>query len=160
MVVNKQALHSFNMNKKIWKMYFEKLLPKLVTDRNDGNYTLTAICDLNCLQSLSKRVHYGKFVAEAKFRESREEYETAIKAKDEYRLMDLLTNQLVEKKVKRRVNMKVENFGKDVNVEDGGGVNKEPSFKIVPGLVVELYEEQIIPWTKEVEIEYLLRRLD
>lgn len=35
---------------------------------------------LLCLQSLSKRIHYGKFVAEAKFRASPVLYEAAIRA--------------------------------------------------------------------------------
>jgi chorismate mutase len=33
------------------------------------------------LQALSKRIHYGKFVAEAKFRESPKLFEDAIRAK-------------------------------------------------------------------------------
>ena len=33
------------------------------------------------MQALSRRIHYGKLVAEVKFRESPEEYEPAIRAK-------------------------------------------------------------------------------
>ncbi|CAL5409661.1 unnamed protein product [Camellia sinensis] len=33
-----------------------------------------------CLQALSKRIHYGKFVVEAKFRASPDAYEAAIRA--------------------------------------------------------------------------------
>lgn len=35
---------------------------------DDGNYGSAATLDVLCLQALSKRIHYGKFVAEAKFR--------------------------------------------------------------------------------------------
>lgn len=35
---------------------------------DDGNYGSAATIDVLCLQALSKRIHYGKFVAEAKFR--------------------------------------------------------------------------------------------
>ena len=38
----------------------------------------TFICMIS-LQILSKRIHYGKFVAEAKFRENPSTYETAIR---------------------------------------------------------------------------------
>lgn len=38
------------------------------------------------LQALSKRIHYGKFVAEAKYLESHELYEPAIKAKVTFHL--------------------------------------------------------------------------
>lgn len=36
------------------------------------------------LQVLSKRIHYGKFVAEAKFQASPDDYEAAIKAQVKY----------------------------------------------------------------------------
>lgn len=39
-------------------------------------YVNVFICDL---QALSKRIHYGKFVAESKFRASPADYEAAIK---------------------------------------------------------------------------------
>jgi chorismate mutase len=35
---------------------------------DDFNHRSAATLDVLCLQALSKRVHYGKFVAEAKFR--------------------------------------------------------------------------------------------
>jgi hypothetical protein len=35
---------------------------------DDGNYGSAATLDVLCLAALSKRIHYGKFVAEAKFR--------------------------------------------------------------------------------------------
>lgn len=35
---------------------------------DDGNYGSAATLDVLALQALSKRIHYGKFVAEAKFR--------------------------------------------------------------------------------------------
>lgn len=50
-------------------------------------------------QALSKRVHYGKFVAEAKFLASREEYGRLIRQRDAEGIMRLLTNEAVEKEV-------------------------------------------------------------
>lgn len=35
---------------------------------DDGNYGSSAMYDVFCLQALSRRIHFGKFVAEAKFR--------------------------------------------------------------------------------------------
>jgi chorismate mutase len=51
------------------------------------------------MQALSKRIHYGKFVAEAKFREKTEQYTQLIKAQDADGIMELLTDKAVEKKV-------------------------------------------------------------
>ena len=51
------------------------------------------------MQALSKRIHYGKFVAEAKFLAKREEYSSLIRARDADGLMRLLTDESVEAKV-------------------------------------------------------------
>lgn len=53
------------------------------------------------VQALSKRIHYGKFVAEAKFLANREEYSRLIRAQDADGLMRLLTDEGVEAKVRR-----------------------------------------------------------
>jgi len=53
----------------------EKILPMICEDADDKReYGSTANCDLNALQAISKRIHYGKFVAEAKFQAQPEEY--------------------------------------------------------------------------------------
>ncbi|KAG8077048.1 hypothetical protein GUJ93_ZPchr0006g42336 [Zizania palustris] len=66
--------------KQIWDVYFDDLLPRLVSKGSDGNCGSSACCDTIILQALSKRIHYGNFVAEAKFRESPDMYSAAIKA--------------------------------------------------------------------------------
>ena len=50
-------------------------------------------------QALSKRIHYGKFVAEAKFLANTEEYSSLIRQQDADGLMRLLTDEAVEAKV-------------------------------------------------------------
>lgn len=51
-------------------------------------------------QALSKRIHYGKFVAEAKFLAQRDEYSSLIRQHDADGLMQLLTDEAVETKVR------------------------------------------------------------
>ncbi|PHT91913.1 Chorismate mutase 1, chloroplastic [Capsicum annuum] len=160
---------SININVTIWEMYFKKLLPRLVKEGNDNNYGSTAVCDTLCLQALSKRIHYGKFVAEAKFRASPDVYEAAIKAKaiyflilpifDRNGLMDLLTYPTVEEAIKRRVEMKTRTYGQELNRNGPENVG-DPVYKIKPSLVAELYGDWIMPLTKEVQVQYLLKRLD
>ncbi|TYH91165.1 hypothetical protein ES332_A13G098000v1 [Gossypium tomentosum] len=138
-----------------------KLLPRLVKAGDDGNCGSTAVCDTMCLQALSKRIHYGKFVAEAKFRESPKTYEDAIRAKDRSRLMELLTYETVETAVKKRVDMKTKTYGQELNFQlNGVAAVPDPVYKIEPSLVADLYGDWIMPLTKEVQVEYLLRRLD
>ena len=50
-------------------------------------------------QALSKRIHYGKFVAEAKFRSQPATYAPLIKVGDAEGIMDALTDRAVELKV-------------------------------------------------------------
>ncbi|WMV17383.1 hypothetical protein MTR67_010768 [Solanum verrucosum] len=109
-------------------------------------------------QTLSKRIHYGKFVAEAKFRASPDVYKAAIKAQDRNGLMDLLTYPTVEEAIKNRVEMKTKTYGQELN--NGPENVGDPVYKIKPSLVAELYGDWIMPLTKEVQVEYLLRRLD
>ncbi|KAF3516663.1 hypothetical protein DY000_02062841 [Brassica cretica] len=109
---------------------------------------------------LSKRIHYGKFVAEAKFREDPATYETAIREQDRTQLLGLLTYETVEEVIKKRVEVKARIFGQDITVNDPETGAADPSYKINPSLVAKLYGEGIMPLTKEVQIEYLLRRLD
>ncbi|KAL8199424.1 hypothetical protein R6Q57_012992 [Mikania cordata] len=153
------GVHDININHKIWDIYFKDLLPRLVKEGNDGNCESAATCDSNCLQALSKRIHYGKFVAEAKFRASPVDYEAAIKAQDREKLMNLLTYPAVEDAIKSRVKTKTKTFGQLVHVgfvEDVTG----PVYKIEPSLVADVYGEWIMPLTKEAQVDYLLRRLD
>ncbi|KAL5741320.1 hypothetical protein ACOSP7_028052 [Xanthoceras sorbifolium] len=147
-----------NINDKVWDMYFRDLIPRLVEEGDDGNCGSTAVCDTICLQALSKRIHYGKFVAEAKFQADPDTYEAAIRAQDRDRLMSLLTYQKVEEAIKQRVEMKARTYGQEVTVNVEG--KADPVYKINPVLVADLYGNRIMPLTKEVQVEYLLRRLD
>ncbi|XP_051117301.1 chorismate mutase 1, chloroplastic-like [Andrographis paniculata] len=154
------AADSINVNTQVWKMYFQNILPSLVRDGNDGNNASSAISDTVCLQVLSKRIHYGKFVAEAKFQSASEIYKQAIKAQDASKLLDLLTYPAVEAVVARRVEMKTRKFGEEVSADEYEGNNAEPVYKINPQFVAQIYLDWIMPLTKQVQVEYLLRRLD
>lgn len=149
---------SININKEIWKMYFDEVIPRLVKEGSDGNSGSSALCDTTCLQALSKRIHYGKFVAEAKFQESPEAYTPAIKAQDGDQLMQLLTYETVERAIEHRVETKAKIFGQEVNI--GAEAKGMPVYKIRPSLVAGLYSNRIMPLTKDVQVAYLLRRLD
>ncbi|KAK7309831.1 hypothetical protein RJT34_06886 [Clitoria ternatea] len=157
-----QVLHhnanSININKNIWGMYFKDLLPRLVKAGDDGNYGSASVCDTLCLQALSKRIHYGKFVAEAKFQDAPSVYEAAIKANDRKWLLELLTYETVEASVKKRVEMKAMTYGQVVRINEGDVAS--PVYKIKPSLIANLYGDWIMPLTKDVQVEYLLRRLE
>ncbi|KAF7095379.1 hypothetical protein CFC21_097561 [Triticum aestivum] len=156
---------SVNANDAIWGMYFSELLPLLANNGSeDGNYAVTAASDLACLQALSRRINYGRYVAEVKFRGDQQRYTDLIRSKDKDALMKLLTSEAQEDVVKRRVEKKAMVFGQDVTLdgptETGDDASSQSSFKVAPSVVYELYDRWVIPLTKQVEVEYLLHRLD
>ncbi|VAI86257.1 unnamed protein product [Triticum turgidum subsp. durum] len=115
-------------------------------------------------QALSRRINYGRYVAEVKFRGDQQRYTALIRSKDKDALMKLLTSEAQEDVVKRRVEKKAMVFGQDVTLngptETGDDTSSQSSFKVAPSVVYELYDRWVIPLTKQVEIEYLLHRLD
>jgi len=149
---------SIDYNPKIMQMYLHKVIPSITQPGDDNNYGSTCLLDVNLLQSLSKRIHYGKFVAEAKFLAQTEEYTKLIKAQDADGIMALLTDLPQEKRVIDRVRRKASVFGQDMDahIDDPDDI----ILKVNPSAVADLYKNHIMPLTKDVEVDYLLRRLE
>ncbi|KAK7749018.1 chorismate mutase aro7 [Cytospora paraplurivora] len=150
------------VNDKIKKFYIETFLPRVCPsfghgDRgaNQENYGSSATCDIAVLQALSRRIHFGKFVAESKFQSDKEGYTRMIKAGDREGIGASITNAAVEKQVLERLKLKAKTYGTDPSL----GVGVEQS-KINVDAVVAMYEDFVIPLTKEVEVEYLMQRLE
>ena len=72
-------------------------------------------------------------------------------------LMKLLTFESVEEAVKKRVAKKAMVFGQEVTLNND---DKKEKYKVDPSVVSRLYGDWIMPLTKLVQVEYLLRRLD
>lgn len=76
-------------------------------------------------------------------------------------LMKLLTFEKVEEMVKKRVENKTKVFGQEVSVSENEYDNDDSTYKVDPSIVsLLLYQEHVMPLTKHVQVEYLLRRLD
>ncbi|RGP75269.1 chorismate mutase [Fusarium sporotrichioides] len=155
--------NNVNVNDKIKQFYTEKFLPAVCPDfgreergESQENYGSTATCDIACLQALSRRIHFGKFVAESKFRSEQEKYIRLIKAEDREGIAESITNAAVEKQVLERLRLKALTYGKDPSIPDG----TEGAAKINVDAVVSMYKDFVIPLTKEVEVEYLMQRLE
>lgn len=149
-----------NVNEKLKEVYIRHILPATCTqfDREDRgerqeNYGSAATCDVACLQALSRRIHFGKFVAEAKFQKETERFVTLIKAEDREGIDDAITDAKVEKKVLERLRLKAKTYGTDPDSGSNG-----PS-KVNADAVMAMYKDWVIPLTKEVEVEYLMQRL-
>ncbi|KAI5921545.1 chorismate mutase [Camillea tinctor] len=153
--------NNVNVNEKIKKFYIENFLPAVCPDFGRGdrgeseeNYGSSATCDIACLQALSRRIHFGKFVAESKFQSDPEKYTKLIKAGDREAIGESITNAAVEKQVLARLGLKARTYGTDpttTSPDSDGKINVEA--------VVSMYRDFVIPITKEVEVEYLMQRL-
>ncbi|EEP79827.1 chorismate mutase [Uncinocarpus reesii 1704] len=150
-----------NINDMIKSRYINEIMPNACRkfggreDRGETqeNYGSAATCDVSCLQALSRRIHFGKFVAESKFRKETEKFVKLIKAADRQGIEDAITNVQVEKKVLERLRLKATTYGRDPANPD------ENSSKIDVEAVVSMYQNAVIPMTKIVEVEYLMQRL-
>lgn len=150
--------NSINYNQRIKTLYETTILPLICEEGDDKNYGSAATCDIHVLQVLSKRVHYGKYVAEVKFQKEREKFESAIQNQDSELLMQYITNSEVEKKLLQRIYLKASRYGQDIDPITGEIL--ESNYKVNPQVIVDLYEKFLIPITKDIEVDYLLQRLN
>ncbi|KAI8851059.1 chorismate mutase [Chytridium lagenaria] len=135
-------------------IYLSEIVPRICKPGDDLNYGSSATKDTEALQMLSRRIHFGKFVAEAKFQDPKyhDDYVRLIKAKDTAGIEELLTNKAVEERVLRRLRKKAMIYGQEIEDNNVLLADDKP-FKIPLDVFV-------IPLTKEVEVEYLLMRLN
>lgn len=147
--------NDISVNDQIYAVYLQDILPSICASGDDGNYGSSATCDVAVLQALSKRIHYGKFVAEAKFSANPDAYIPKIRARDRQAIVEELRAPEVEDRVVRRIERKAATYGRDAEL----GIGQE-SCKVSPQAVAQLYREQVIPLTIEVEVLYLFGRLE
>lgn len=159
---------SINFNPILMTKYIEWVLPSITKAGDDEQHGATVLCDIAVLQALSRRVHYGKFVAESKYRSDPEGYKRLVSAGDAEGVMKLLTNAAVEKKVLKRARLKAATYGTEPSVEiirsafdsedmmSGGTASVEG--KVDPTVIEDIYKKFIIPLTKDIEVAYLFQR--
>jgi chorismate mutase len=164
-----------NVNEVIKKRYIDEILPAICPqfaggDRGETqeNYGSAATCDVSCLQALSRRVHFGKFVAESKFQKEPEKFARMIKENDRSGIDAAITDATVEKKVLERLGLKARTYGTDPTfpTESGQKIHTDAvvaMYKVREALCSSAHsnmaQEYVIPLTKIVEVEYLMQRL-
>jgi len=115
-----------NWNEILHKKYIDVIVPAVAKKGDDEQYGSSVVNDIAALQALSKRVHFGKFVAESKYRSDPEEFQKLVDAGDADGVMALLTNEEVEKKLLTRARLKASTYGREplltsLPVVEGGG---------------------------------------
>ncbi|KAG8814336.1 chorismate mutase aro7 [Serendipita sp. 399] len=185
--------HNVNVNPSILSYYVHHYIPRITQNAtlaiatanrargikgerefdDDGNYGSAATVDVELLQAMSKRVHYGKFVSESKFRASPSDFIPHILKPNREALEGLIVKPEVERALLARVRKKATLYSQELDLQgepliiDGdvgrdGKIDKvrKGRFRVDVDAVEELYEKFLIPLTKEVEVDYLLQRLD
>lgn len=161
-----QILHpnDVNVNSTIKEQYINNVLPEACRkfereDRGEAkeNYGSAATCDVSCLQALSRRIHFGKFVAESKFQKDPELFVKLIKASDRKGIDDAITDAKVEQMVLERLRLKAKTYGTDPSLANNSTGQNQTKINIEA--VVRMYAQVVIPLTKVVEVEYLMQRL-
>jgi len=130
---------SINKNKEIQHTYLEAIL-NFCEPGDDNQYGSSALWDIRCLQDLSKRIHFGTFVAESKFQNNPIEYSQLVFAKDLDRIREKLRDLKIEDQILQRVSKK----GK--------------KYEVNPQFIHDFYRDKVIPLTIDIEIEYLIQR--
>lgn len=140
-----------NINDRIRTLYETDILARITGPGNDQQYGSTAVCDVACLQGLSKRIHYGKFVAESKFRQATPALQAALTARDREAIHSAITDATVEQDVLARVYHKARTYTNELH-------QAAPRMPLDPEVIRTIYAEMIIPLNKHVQVEYLLLR--
>jgi len=151
--------YDLNYNLILFKHYISSILPSITKNGDDEQHGSTVLADIAVLQALSRRVHYGKFVAELKYKADSLKYNTLVHKSDANGVRNLLTNSTIERKVIKRAGMKAFMYGQEVNEYGFVTVDeKNTNQKIDPSVIERIYREFIIPLTKDIEVEYLFKR--
>ncbi len=140
------------INGRIRRTYEADMISLICPDGDDEQYGSSSVCDVACLQSLSRRIHYGKFVAESKYRAAPEAFDPLIRACDDAALLKAITDAQVEREVLRRVAKKATTYSRELNATSAAA-------PFDPEKVVELYRLWVIPMNKDVQVQYLRQRL-
>jgi chorismate mutase len=147
---NPLRLNTVNVNDDLRRVYEGEIVPFVCAPGDDGQYGSSAVCDVACLQAISKRVHYGMFVAETKFRSASGRYAALVRAGDRAALEAAITDARVEEAVLERVGRKARRYCGELKDTSGPSVD--------PEAMVAVYRRWIIPMNKQVQVLYLLQR--
>lgn len=102
-----------NWNTILLEKYLDVIVPAVCNGGDDEQYGSSCLADIAVLQALSKRVHFGKFVAESKYQSNPEGFQKLVDANDADGVMELLTNAKVEEQVLTRARLKATTYGRE-----------------------------------------------
>ena len=123
------------------KIGYLNFINELCEEGEDANYGDTTLSDIFNLQAISKRIHYGILVMEAKYKDNQSQYDKLLSQNNDISIGSALKNVSVEQKVLQRV--------KEKSIKNG--------FKN-PNKIVKFFKNCIIPMTIQVELDYIFSK--
>jgi chorismate mutase len=123
------------------KIAYLNFITELCEEGEDAHYGDSILSDIFNLQAVSKRIHYGILVMEAKYKDNQTQYDELLTQNNDIAIGSALKNVSVEQKVLQRVREK--------SIKTG--------FK-KPGIVVKFFKNCIIPMTIQVELDYIFSK--
>lgn len=127
------------------------LLPNLCLEEDDEQHGSSVEHDIPALMTIATRIHSGIYVAEMKYLNNPELFDSLIASRDRDELLKEIRDKPQEDNVLERVH-------EEVISQNKGRENKSRFRTIQPEVVVDLFRDAIIPLTKEVQLLYLLNR--
>ena len=140
--------NTVNLNAELRQAYEAEIVPTFCAAGDDGQYGSAAVCDVACLQALSRRVHYGKFVAESKRRQDPARLNALAQAGSDEALLAVITHAAVEQEVLERVSRKASTYVAELRRSGAAAVPD-------PERIVAVYARWVIPLNKRVQVAYL-----
>ena len=123
------------------KIAYLNFITELCEEGEDAHYGDSALSDIFNLQAVSKRIHYGILVMEAKYKDNQTQYDKLLSQNNDIAIGAALKNVSVEQKVLQRV--------KEKSIKTG--------FK-KPDIIVKFFKNYIIPMTIQVELDYIFSK--
>lgn len=131
-----------NCNSEILTYYLESVLPSIAEEGVDEHRGTAALIDIQLLQEMSRRIHLGKMVAEAKRPKLWEEHPDFATHSHQQRL-DWITYPKKEEEILQRIEDKTRQY---LTIRE---------HNLDPKKIVAVFRDFIIPITKSVQLSYL-----
>lgn len=143
---------SVNVGRYIMEEYI-KFVPRFCLSGTKNNqFGSSAEHDIYVLMVIAQRIHSGIRVAEWKYLTEPERFDRLIASRNRSKLEEVITDEKQEKRILKRVRRKAKALQAEANPEFRTIVNLE--------IFVDLFKEMMFSLTKEVQVLYLLNRVN
>ena len=146
--------YSNKINSSPWiKIAYFNFITELCEEGKDAHYGDSVLSDIFNLQAISKRIHYGILVMEAKYKESQYLYDKLL-LQNSKQSGHIHVEQVCDISIKAQL--------KNVNIEQETLERvKEKSIKTgfeKPDIIVKFFKYCIIPMTIQIELDYIFSK--